>query len=72
MASEGVLEERRKSKLKDKIISILKNNLVRSALKLDYKTGMLKRLVEDVFNKKIDPYTASDTLYKNFKMGDEE
>ncbi|MCC9293306.1 methylmalonyl Co-A mutase-associated GTPase MeaB [Clostridium sp. WLY-B-L2] len=72
MASEGVLEERRKSKLKDKIISILKNNLVRSALKLDYKTGMLKRLVEDVFNKKMDPYTASDTLYKNFKMGDEK
>jgi LAO/AO transport system kinase len=72
MASEGTLEERKKSKLKEKIIFILKNNLVKSALKLDYKTGMLKKLVEDVFNKKIDPYTASDTLYKNFKMGDEK
>lgn len=72
MLSDGSLTQRSKSKLREKIISILQSNLVKSALNMDDKTGMLKKLVEDVFDKKIDPYTASTILYKNFKMGDEK
>ncbi|AZV55630.1 methylmalonyl Co-A mutase-associated GTPase MeaB [Clostridium sp. AWRP] len=70
MTSSGLLNKKRKDKLQDEIVSILKNKLIKSALDLGHETMTVETIVSDVFNKKLDPYTASTILFKNLKIGD--
>jgi LAO/AO transport system kinase len=62
MESSGnhIISEKRR--IEQKLIDIFHGNVLHNIRKLDSETHLIKSLVEDVYRKSIDPYTAAEQL----------
>ena len=62
MISSGKAVETGKKKIALKLMDIFQGTILRDIQRLDDETNLLQRLVESVYNKKMEPYTAAEQL----------
>lgn len=68
LVSNAKFEKRKKSIIKAEIVEIFKDNLISSITKLEKESDIIDTLIDRVYEKKSDPYTAALELFKNFNI----
>ena len=64
MTSSGEYAESQKRRIESKLIDIYYANMIKSVRNLDKETNMIQDLINAVYNKELDPYTAAEQLSK--------
>lgn len=62
LTNSGEAEISQKRRIESKLMDIFHANMLRSVRTLDSKTNMMQNLINDIYEKKLDPYTAAEQL----------
>lgn len=62
METSGLAPLSEKRRIEQRLIDIFHGNILRDIRKLDSETHLIKELVEAVYDKSLDPYTAAEQL----------
>lgn len=65
MISSGKAAESQKRRIELKLMDIFQGNVLKNIRKLDNETNLMQTLVQSVYDKKTDPYTAAEQLSEN-------
>lgn len=62
MAESGKAVELQKTRIAQKLMDIFQSNMLKNVQRLDQETNLMEELVQSVYEKKLDPYTAAEKL----------
>ncbi len=68
LKSTGLIEKRRIKNSKYELIDLIQQRLMKTLFDKSNKEELIDKLSEEVANRRIDPYTASEKLFNEIKM----